>query len=152
MKKALIGVGAALLLGVIVFASIKAGSKEKGTKVYAEDVARRDLSQIVKATGELDPKVKVKISAHVVAKIEKLFIEEGDLIQKGKPLLRLEQQAFLAQRDQWSAQVRSADTSVRQAEVSLADARNKLNRAQKLSLEGISTKEQLEVAQLAEAS
>lgn len=152
MKKAFIGAGAVLLLGAIVFASIKAGSKEKGTKVYAEEATRRDLSQVVKATGELDPKVKVKISAHVVAKIEKLYIEEGDWVEKGKPLLQLEQQAFLAQRDQWSAQVRSAQTSIQQAEVNLADARNKLARAKKLIAEGIATQEQLEAAELAEAS
>jgi HlyD family secretion protein len=96
--------------------------------------------------------VKVKISAHVVAKIEKLYIEEGDWVEKGKPLLQLEQQAFLAERDQWSAQVRSAQTSIQQAEVNLADARNKLVRAKKLTGEGIGTQEQLEAAELAEAS
>lgn len=152
MKKVLIGAGLVLLLGAIVFASIKAGDKEKGTKVYAEEAARREISQIVKATGELDPRVKVKISAHVVAKIEKIFVEEGGHIEKGKPFIRLEQQVFIAQRDQWTAQLRSSETAVRQAEVSLADSRVKLARSQKLGGEGIATREQIEAAQLAEAS
>ncbi|HEX3552670.1 MAG TPA: efflux RND transporter periplasmic adaptor subunit [Thermoanaerobaculia bacterium] len=152
MKKIVIGVVVALLLAAIVFASIRAGSHDKGTKVYTEEVARRDVSQVVKASGGLEPRVKVNISAHVIGKIDKLWVQEGDRIEKGKPFLRLEQQAFLAQRDQWAAQLRSAQTAVQQAEVSLADARNKLNRAQKLSADGIATKEQLEAAQLAEAS
>jgi HlyD family secretion protein len=152
LKKVLIGAGVLLLLGAIVFASIKAGDKEKGTKVYAEDAARREISQIVKATGELDPRVKVKISAHVVAKIEKIFVEEGGHIEKGKPFIRLEQQVFVAQRDQWTAQLRSSETAVQQAQVSLADSRVKLARAQKLGGEGIATREQIEAAQLAEAS
>jgi len=152
VKKIVIGVVAVLLVTAIVFASIRAGSHDKGAKVYAEEVARRDVAQIVKASGGLEPRVKVNISAHVIGKIDKLWVQEGDWIEKGKPFLRLEQQAFLAQRDQWAAQLRSAETAVQQAQVSLANARVKLDRAQKLSTDGIATREQLEAAQLAEAS
>jgi HlyD family secretion protein len=152
VKKALIATAVAAVLAVIVFASIRAKGREKGVKVYAEPVARREVAQVVKASGELEPRVKVNISAHVIGKIDRLYVQEGDRIEKGKPFLRLEQQAFIAQRDQWAAQLSSARTAVRQAEVSLADSRIKLNRAQRLSGEGIATREQLEAAQLAEAS
>jgi HlyD family secretion protein len=152
VKKIVIGTLVLLVLAAIVFASVRAGSHDKGAKVYAEAVSRRDVSQIVKASGGLEPRVKVNISAHVIGKIDKLWVQEGDWIEKGKPFLRLEQQAFLAQRDQWAAQLRSAKTSVQQAQVSLADATTKLNRAQKLIKEGVATREQLEAAQLAEAS
>ncbi len=152
MKKALIATAVAAVLAVIVFASIRARGREKGVKVYAEPVARREVAQIVKASGELEPRVKVNISAHVIGKIDRLYVQEGERIEKGKPFLRLEQQAFIAQRDQWAAQLSSARTAVRQAEVSLADSRIKLNRAERLQSEGISSHEQLEAAQLAEAS
>lgn len=152
MKKAVIGILITLVLAAIVFASIRGRGGEKGAKVYAEEVKRQDLAQIVKASGELEPRVKVNISAHVIGKIDKLFVEEGALIQRGQPFLRLEQQAFIAQRDQWAAQLRSAQTAVQQAQVSLADARNKLNRAQRLQNEAIFSREQLEAAQLAATS
>lgn len=152
MKKIVIGTLVLVVLAAIVFASVRAGSHDKGAKVYAEEVSRRDVSQIVKASGGLEPRVKVNISAHVIGKIDKLWVQEGDWIEKGKPFLRLEQQAFIAQRDQSAAQLRSAQTAVLQSQVSLADAKNKLNRAQKLSADGIATREQLEAAQLAEAS
>jgi HlyD family secretion protein len=152
VKKVLIVVLILAVLAIIVIASIRAKGREKGEKVYAEPVARREVAQIVKASGELEPRVKVNISAHVIGKIDRLYVQEGDWIEKGKPFLRLEQQAFIAQRDQWAAQLSSARTAVRQAEVSLADSRIKLNRAQRLGAEGIATREQLEAAQLAEAS
>lgn len=152
MKKFLIGLVVVLALGGIVFASIHSQGRDKGEKVYAEKAERRELAQIVKATGELQPRIQVNISAHVVGKIDKLYVQEGDLIRKGQPFLRLEEQAFLAQRDQWAAQLRSAQTAVQQAEVSLADSRVKLARAQKLKTEGITTQQDLEAAQLAEAS
>jgi HlyD family secretion protein len=152
VKKILIGVAIAAVLAVIVIASIRAGGREKGVKVYAEPVERRDLAQIVKASGELEPRNKVNISAHVIGKIKKLYVEEGDWIERGQPFLRLEQEAFIAQRDQWAAQLRSARTAVQQAQVSLADSRHKLARAERLQTEGISSREQLEAAQLAETS
>ena len=152
MKRALIIVGGLLVLGGILAASMKAGSAKKGVRVYAEAAARRDIQQVVKATGEINPRIKVNISAHVVAKIEKLFVNEGDWIEKGKPFLRLEQNVFVADRDQWAAQLRSAETAVRRQEVALADTASKLRRAQLLYSGGSFTAEQLENAQLSERS
>ena len=152
MKKFLIGLVVALALGGIVFASIHSQGRDKGEKVYAEKAEQRNLAQVVKATGELQPRVQVNISAHVIAKIDKLYVQEGDRIKKGQPFLRLEQQAFIALRDQWAAQLRSSETAVQQAQVSLADTNVKLARAQKLKADGIATQQDLEAAQLAEAS
>ncbi len=152
MKKVLIGIVVAAVVAGIVFVSIRNRNGDKGVKVYAEPVARRTVSQVVKSSGELQPRIQVNISAHVIGKIEKLYVEEGDTIQRGQPFLRLEQQAFIAQRDQFAAQLASAKTSVRQSEISLADSRLKLDRAKRLQSEGISSREQLEAAQLAEAS
>ncbi|HEX9941839.1 MAG TPA: efflux RND transporter periplasmic adaptor subunit [Thermoanaerobaculia bacterium] len=152
MKKILIGLVVVVVLAGIVFASIRGKGNEKGVKVYAEEVAKRDVSQIVKASGELQPRVRVNISAHVIGKIARLFVEEGDWVKRGQPFLRLEQEAFIAQRDQWAAQLRSSQTAVQQAQVSLADSRHKLGRAERLQAEGIASREQLEAAQLAAAS
>src|SRR6185295_4115063 len=58
----------------------------------------------------------------------------------------------IAQRDQWAAQLRSAETAVRQAEVSLDNTKVKLDRAERLQKEGISTLEQLQAAQLDDKS
>lgn len=150
MKRALIVVGVLLVLGSIVFFSIRSSRQEKGTRIYAEEVARREISQVVKASGAIDPRVKVNISAHVIGKIEKLYVDEGDTIRKGQPFLTLEREAFLAERDRWAAQLRRARTDVRQAEVALADARHKLERAGRLEREGIFSSESLENAQLQE--
>ncbi len=152
MKKLLIGAVVVLLLAAMVFAGVRSKGREKGTQVYAEEVTRRSLTQVVKTSGSIDPRVKVNISAHVVGKIQKLYVEEGDSIQAGQPFLQLEREAYLAQREQWAAQLRSSQTAVRQSEVRLADARQKLGRANRLSDEGILSTENLESAQLAETS
>lgn len=152
MKKLIIGLLVVAALAGIVFASLRGQGHDKGETIYAATVERRELAQVVKATGELQPRIQVNISAHVVGKIDKLYVQEGDRIGKNKPFLHLEEQAFLALRDQWAAQLRSSQTAVQQAKVSLADAQIKLARAQKLKTEGIFTQTDLETAQLAETS
>ena len=152
MKKIIIGALVLIALGAIVIVSVRGARGKKGTRVYVEAARQQALGQLVKASGEIDPRIKVNISAHVIAKIERLFVEEGDRIEKGQPFLELEKENFVAERDRWAAQLRRAQTDVRQAEVSLADARLKLERARKLQAEGIITSEQLESAQLTATS
>jgi len=150
-KGLLIAVGILVLAG-IVYASIRAGKGDKGAKVYAEAASPRDIAQVIKASGAIDPKEKVNISAHVVGKIEKLYVQEGDRIQAGQPFLRMEQQAYIAQRDQWAAQLRSFETGVAKSQAQLADARVRLGRAQSLNRQGVISLEQLQAAELQETS
>lgn len=152
MKKLLVIACGVLVLGALVFAGIRKGGQPKGTAVYAEPVVARPLSEIVKASGEIDPRVKVNISAHVIGKIQKMYAVEGQAIRAGQPFLELEKEAFLAQREQWAAQLASAQTAANRAEVMLADSRNKLARARKLSQDDLISREQLESAQLQETS
>ena len=83
MKRVLIGVVVVVALGAIVFASLRQGGRKKGTRVYVEEASRRDIARLVKATGQIDPRDKVNISAPLIAKIEKLYVDEGDEIEAG---------------------------------------------------------------------
>lgn len=152
MKRVLIGLVVVLVLGGIVFASLRANKGKDGTKVYVEEAKRREIVQVVKATGAIDPKEKVNLSSHVVGKIEKLYVREGDPIRAGQPFLDLEKDVYLSARDRFAAQLASARTATHKAEVMLADSKLRLARAVRLAGEGVVSQEQLEAAQLAESS
>ena len=151
-RKLWLGAGIALLLVVVVVASVRSGSRSETVKVYAAGVAKRGITQTVRASGQINPRVKVNISAHVIGKIEELHVREGDAIEAGKPFLRLEQQAYLAARDDARARLAMAATELQQAEVSLADQALRLTRAESLHGQGIASKEALESAQLQHSS
>lgn len=151
-KKILIGVGVAVALGAVLFFSLQGEKGKKGVRVYAEQVERRPIARIVKESGRIDPRVKVNISAHVIGKIERLFVEEGDRIEAGRPFLELEKEAFTAARDRARAEVEITLSRQRQAEVDLADAGVKMKRMQRLSDEQIASPEQLESAELGQRS
>lgn len=148
MKRILIGAVVVLALAGIVFASLKSGGKKKRERVYGADVERRDITRLVKASGVIDPRVKVNISAHVIGKIEKLHVEEGQWIEAGEPFLELEKEAFAAARDSAAAQLAIAKSRARQAEINLRDTELKLVRMRRLADEQIASVEQLEQAEL----
>lgn len=149
MKKVLIIIGVLFLLGIVVGASIQQGKRgQKGKKVYVETASQRSITQSVKASGRIDPRVKVNLSAHVIGKIEHLYIEEGDEVEAGQRVLELEKEAFLAVRDRAKAQRQIARTQLKQAEIDLRDAEIRRQRYRKLRQEGVFSSEQVETVEL----
>lgn len=142
-----IGSGAVVLITIIV-ASVLSGDPE-GEKVYAEWVGRRDIQSVVAAPGEIDPKVKVNISAHVIGKIERLYFREGDRVRKGARLVDLEKHAFVAQRDRMRSEVANSRIEVTRASVARANAERQFRRAQQLLDQGIQAREPYESSRLA---
>jgi HlyD family secretion protein len=143
------GVG---LLALVVVASLRARGGGETVRVYAEKAARRDITQTVEASGQIQPRVRVNISAHVIGRIEKLYVEEGQTIAAGEPFLELEREAYLAARDDARARLALAETERRRCEVELADQRVRVERARRLAGEGIAAQESLEAAELQLAS
>jgi HlyD family secretion protein len=147
-KRVVVGAAIVAALALIVFASIRASGSGPQTRVYAEAAEKRDITNTVTASGQIHPRVKVNISAHVVGKIEKLHVRDGDPIEAGQPFLQLEQQAFLAARDDAKARLGMAETELKRAEVALADQEIRLERARRLRAEGVVSIETLESAEL----
>lgn len=151
-RKAIAIVAGVAVLGGIAFVSARSKGRRETTRVYVEPAERRDLTHAVKAAGQIQARVAVNISAHVIGKIEKLHVEEGDRIESGQPFLQLEREIYTALRDDARARLAMATTERKQAEVALADQEIKLARARKLVEDQISPKESLEAAELAHTS
>jgi HlyD family secretion protein len=148
MKRALVIGGAVLVLAIIVFASVRA-SGTKAEKIYAEAVKPRKIEAVVTAPGEVNPKVKVNISAHIVGKIEHLYFKEGDNVRKGQRLVELERYAYEAQRDRARAAVSSSRIEVERAKTALNTAELAYKRAVNMRQQGIQAQELFDNAQLA---
>lgn len=153
MKKALITFVVFAALTAMVVAGLS-GKRRAGAGVdaHTEPAQRRDITQVVKATGRIDPREKVDLSAHVVAKIERLFVEEGDEVTAGQAVVELEREAFQAVWERASAQRVIGQNQVRQAEIDLRDAVLKSDRYGSLAAEGVVSAEQTEAANLGRES
>lgn len=148
MKRVVIGIGAAVVLALIVWASLR-DSRPRGAEVEVSTAERRTLSSRVKATGEITPEKKVEISAKVVGEIIGLPVVEGQEVRAGQLLVEIERDLYEAARDQARAALRQAQVSVRRQEVQLADAERNLRRVKELHAQDLVSQEVLDAAQLA---
>lgn len=94
-------------LGVVVIGLLLIvflGSKrEPVIPVQVEGAQKRTITQIVTATGKIQPEVQVKISPEVSGEIVLLPVKEGQRVRKGEILMKIKPDVYVAQRDQYSA-------------------------------------------------
>jgi HlyD family secretion protein len=127
-KKILIGVGATLLLGIIVAVTVYQSQKNVVT-VQTGKVQKQNLASVVSASGEIKPKTYVNIGANAFGKIIKLHVKEGDRVQKGQLLAQLENVQSSADVNATRASVQAAVTDAAAADAALNTALADLNRA-----------------------
>ena len=113
-----------------------AASREKGTEVRTEVVARRDLTAVVTASGKIDPKRQVQISADVPGRVVQLAVEEGQTVGQGDLLLRIDPSSYQASVRRAEAAVSQAQASAAQARAGLLQARSAQQRAETLGRQG----------------
>ena len=88
-KKVLIISGIVVLLLVVVGLVAFGGNKEMIVSVQTEDVKARNITQVVSATGKINPVDQVIITPEVTGEIVELPVEEGDKVSKGQLLVRI---------------------------------------------------------------
>src|ERR1700733_12186126 len=71
------------LVVVILIIVLAAGGKEKPIDVQTEKVGFHTITEVVQATGKIQPQVMVKVSPEVSGEIIELPFKEGDRVKKG---------------------------------------------------------------------
>lgn len=127
-KKALIGVGAVLMLGIIVAVTVYQSQKNVVT-VQTGKVQKQNLASVVSASGEIKPKTYVNIGANAFGKIIKLHVKEGDRVKKGQLLAQLENVQSSADVNATRASVQAAVTDAAASDAALKTSLADLNRA-----------------------
>lgn len=130
-KRVLIAVSAVVLLAVVGIVAMKSRGK-KPPEVQTAKVVRQKIVQKVSATGKIQPKTKVDISADVSAKIIRLPIVEGQWVNKGTFLVGLDRERYLAAVENASAGVSSATANAALVHENLVRAENEYKRSKQL--------------------
>ncbi len=127
-KKVLIGIGVALVVGIIVGVSVYESRKNLVT-VQTGKAQKENLASVVSASGEIKPKTYVNIGANGFGKIVELSVKEGDRVKKGQLLAQLENVQSSADVNATRAALQAAETDAVAAEAALRTALADLNRA-----------------------
>ena len=148
--KVILGVVGAVLLIALVVGIIRARG-DRDVEVREEKVARRDLVAAVTASGKIQPKKKVDISADITGRITKISVREGDVVTRGQFLLQIDPTVYEANLQRAQAAFSSAGAVVVQARSNRDQAQRALKRTQELRDQNpnLIAPEQLEQAQTA---
>jgi HlyD family secretion protein len=119
-KLTIAGVVIAVLAGGGAMAMSKRG--EKPAEVKIEAVEQRDLVASVTASGQVNPRTKVDVSADVTGRIVRLQVKEGQMVTKGQFLLQIDPIQSEAAVQRAEAQVASARAAEAQAKASYLQA------------------------------
>jgi len=124
-KNKIIIVSITILIVVAVVVSLSIGKNgNEALEVETQAVKRNKVVQTVTATGKIQPKTQVKISADVAGKIKRLDVKEGNWVEKGQFLVELD-------RERYEAMVESAEASLRSVEANALLAKENKLKAEK---------------------
>jgi HlyD family secretion protein len=129
-KKLLIG-GAGVVL-VVALIGLNASRSESATSVRIESVERRSLVATVTASGQIQPTRQIDISADITGRIIQLPVDEGDWVEEGDLLVRIDPSQYEAGAARSRAALSSARASALQAEANRNQSLRALDRAMEL--------------------
>jgi HlyD family secretion protein len=121
-KRILGAAGAIVLIGGIVGVNVVRERRSR-TEVQAGKVERRDLVQVVTASGEVRPRRYVNVGANISGRIVELRVREGDAVAAGQVLARIESERYEAAERQSQAGVAAARAELHRAEADLEASR-----------------------------
>ncbi|HEX8362979.1 MAG TPA: efflux RND transporter periplasmic adaptor subunit [Longimicrobium sp.] len=121
MRKIVTGLLAASLLMVLVVLASGFGEDE-AVEVQTEAIARRDLVSTVPGSGRIEPKRKVDISADISGRVIEVAVEEGEWVDKGDLLLRIDPTRYQAAVYRAEASLAQAQASAEHAEATKIQA------------------------------
>ncbi len=125
-----LGVLAVVVIGAVVIgASTK---KEAGIPVTTEKAEVKTITQLVTATGKVQPETEVKISPEVAGEIVDIPVKEGGPVKKGDLLVRIKPDTYQAQVDQQEASLASARATSVLSQAHLTKAEQDFKQAQEL--------------------
>ena len=147
--------GAILALGPSLAGNFSFGSSSGGSGelVRFEAVTRRTLIERVAAPGEIEPNVKVDVSAEVSARILELPFREGENVRQGDMIIRLDAADFQARlessearRDAERFRLQSEQSRIAGPISSLSNAQERLRRQEQLFETGDISRQNLDDA------
>ena len=148
-RKTILGGGGVLLVLAATAAVILGNGDEPLLEVQTADVGLETIVQKVNATGRIQPKTQVRISADVSAKIIALHVEEGQWVDRGQLLVELDRERYLAAVERAEANVSSAQANARLVLQNRSKAEKDYDRARDLVARKLESQSALDAVEAA---
>jgi HlyD family secretion protein len=128
LKWLLIVVGALIVVAIIGKKAGWIGGEDK-KKVTTDKVKKRDIVEVVSASGKIQPEVEIKISPDVSGEIVELNVKEGDRVNKGDLLVRILPDIYQSYVDRSVASLNSSKANLENAKSRLIQAQSQYEKS-----------------------
>ena len=142
-------IGVTVLLVAVVGAFAASRRKEKPVQVTVDKAFVTNITEVVTATGKIQPEVETKIAPEVSGEIVELPVKEGQIVQRGQLLLRIKPDTYRAQVESQMAALNGARSASVRNRAELEKFESEYRRIQKLHEGGLISASELNSAKTA---
>ncbi|MFH5883809.1 efflux RND transporter periplasmic adaptor subunit [Halalkalibaculum sp. DA3122] len=127
-----------VLIIVVVLGALAAksmgwlGGEGEGITVETSTAKLKTITQVVSASGKIQPEVEVILRPEVSGEIIELPVKEGDYVEKGDLLLRIKPDIYEARIEEINATLLTQKARQEQAKANLLEAESNYNQQQQL--------------------
>jgi RND family efflux transporter MFP subunit len=136
----------ALLLGGGLWWFLDHRPIEVQTATAVSPASEHGAGTVLQATGYVTARRQATVSAQITGTLTEVLIEEGDRVEKGQVLARLEDSGYRANLNAAKASAQAALAQVGQLRAQLDQARHDATRAQTLAVRGLVSRQAAEQA------
>ncbi len=129
--KLVIGALGAVALGSAAFLSMNS-RRGNGTEARVEVVEERDLTASVTSSGNVRARRKVDISSDISARVTELLVDEGEDVEEGQILLRLDPSRYEAAVNRSLANLKQSQAQVAQSRANFVRVQREAERKESL--------------------
>ena len=124
--------------------------KQNGKAEYlSEPIQKRTITQIVEATGTIEPINTVSIGSQVSGRIDEIFVDYNSYVEKGQQLAQIDTSLFSAQLQQAEANINNAKATLARNQAVLDYDTKTYNRYKNLYERNLVSKNDLDSAESA---
>ncbi len=131
-KKLFITIGIAVVVLITAVSMVAARKREKPIPITTDKAFRKTITQLVTATGKIQPEVEVPIAPEVSGEIIEIPVKEGQMVHKGDLLLKIKPDVYQAQVEAQQAALDAARAAIVQHKAELEKAQLDWQRAENL--------------------
>lgn len=132
----IIAISLLIIFSVII---VKYLNGNKPLEVYTQNATTKTITELVSATGKIQPETELKLSSDVSGEITEMAVKEGDQVKKGDLLCRIKPDLYVSAIDRVNANVNTTKANLKtamaqldQAKANLANSESTFNRNKKL--------------------
>lgn len=128
-KKTWLIIAAALVVIVLVVLVINKSKNSGSVKVATEQAESRTIVETVSANGKIQPAKDIKISPYISGEVVELFVKEGEFVDKGQILAKIDPEIYISNYERIEAAYKTAQANEANAKARIAQSNAQFKKA-----------------------